>query len=528
MARRTSVRSGAPPDGLERPGHGRGWRTSTARPLLPFLLGGSYALLGVAWILGNPAAAAPDEPAHYLKALAVASGQPAGRPVDVSISPSEPKQSAWMKRTTRAVDVPPGLSPVGLQCNALQPSESARCQADARPPAQASRGLTYVGTHQPLLYVLPGALAHAAHEPVTAIRLARLGTAATSLGLVFASIALLWDRRRRALSLLGLAFAVTPMVVFLASSVSTSGPEIAASICFCAALLRLGRRPASSGATWAALGVSGVVLASSRSLGPLWVVALGVVFAVHGKLTVASLRAGGWAAVGSVSAVVVAAFGTVAWELVVQRRGGLAARELGRWLLPSLGEVSKIWRQQIGVFGSLDAALPPIAYRWWTLMLLLLLSFAFVAGSGRDRAALLVLAATGVGLTVVISALNRAQTGFGMQGRYVLPATVALPLLAAETLVRRRRDGGRLALGTLTTLLWVPVAATHGLSWYVNARRSAVGDDVEWAFLAHSEWSPEVGWYPLLAVVTLAVALMATLALPALGGLLSPSRVPAS
>ena len=422
-----------------------------------------------------------------------------------------------MKRTTRGVDVPPGLSPEGLQCNALRPAESARCQEHARPPAEATRGLTHVGTHQPLLYVLPGAMARLADEPATAIRLARLGNALTSVGLLSLAVALLWDEERGAVSLVGLAFSVTPMVLFLSSSVSTSGPEAAASVCFCAALFRLTRSPPSSRWTWAALAVSGVVLASSRSLGPLWVVlGLAVAVAVGGtEKARQALRCGRKAAAVSLAAVAVAALVSVGWELTVQPHGRLATAELRRWIGPSLGEIPEVLKQQIGVFGSLDSALPPTAYRWWASMLLLLLGSALVVGSVRDRAVLLVLVGTCVGLIVAISALNRSQTGFGMQGRYVLPATVLVPLVAGETILRRWPDGGPALVARLVTLLWLPAAAAQGLSWYANARRSAVGNDVEWIFVGRSEWSPEVGWYPLLGMVAVAVGLMALLAVPA-------------
>ncbi|MDP9071104.1 MAG: DUF2142 domain-containing protein, partial [Actinomycetota bacterium] len=478
---------------------------------LPLLLVLSYALLAVAWVVGNPAGAAPDETAHYLKGLAVAGGQPAGRPVDLAPSPGDSRREAWMKRTTRGVDVPAGLSPAGLQCNALLPLESAGCQVAARPPDQPSKGLTHVGTHQPLLYVVPGLLAHAAHEPVTAIRLGRLGNAATCLALLALAVSVLWDRGAGALSVLGLVLAVTPMVVFLSSSLTPSGPEVAGGICFFAALLRLGRPATDTGPVWAVLAVSGVVLASSRSLGPLWVVLLALVaVATHGaKESWRTVRAGGRRAVWAWAAVAVAVAASVAWELAVQPHGRIDTAHLRHLLVPSVRQLPEILKQQIGVFGSLDAAMPPIAYRCWSLALLVLVVLAARVAPRRPRAVLIALPLAVAALTVAVAAVNRSQTGFGMQGRYVLAVAVAVPLLAGELLSRHRRADAVLPPRALLSLGLAPAAGLHALGWYANARRSATGTDVGWLFIGRSEWSPGVGWYPLVALVALAAALMA-------------------
>ena len=485
--------------------------TGRYRPSLPLLLVLAYALLSGAWIVGNPAGGAPDETAHYLKALAVAAGQPAGRPSDLQPSPGDSKQAAWVKRTTRGVDVPAGLSPAGLQCNAQRPTESARCQEAARPPDQRTPGRTYIGTHPPLPYVVPGGLARLADDPVTAIQLGRSGNAATSLALLAAAVALLWDKGSGVLSVLGLVLAVTPMVVFLSSSLSASGPEVAAGICFFAALLRLGRPATDARPAWTALGVSGVVLASSRSLGPAWVVLLALVaLDAHGaRESRLALRTGGRRAAWSVAAVAVAIVAGVGWELAVQPHGVIDTADLWDLVVTSLREVPSMVKHQIGVFGSLDTLMPPLAYRVWSTALVLLVLAAMWAGPRRQRVVLSGLVLTVVAVTVVVAVLNRAQTGFGMQGRYVLAFSASVPLLAGEVVSRRRpRLGGIPPVLALAVAL-VPAAAVHALGWYANARRSAIGVDGPWLFVGRSEWAPGVGWYPLVALVAVASGLMA-------------------
>ena len=87
------------------------------------LLLASYALLAVAWVMGNPPGSAPDEGDHYMRALAVASGDLYGRPnPELQGQPHalpkdagpEALASLWLKKGARLVSVPPGLAP--LEC----------------------------------------------------------------------------------------------------------------------------------------------------------------------------------------------------------------------------------------------------------------------------------------------------------------------------------------------------------------------------------------------------------------------------
>jgi len=233
-----------------------------------------YAALSVAWILGNPAGAAPDEPSDYLNALAVASGELKGEPVIAALPASgddaknDARKQAGLERTTRAVDVPPGLSPEGLECNAFKSNLSAACQEGIQVPPGPTKGFTNFALAHPTTYLVSGALARVADNPVDAIRLGRLGDAAVSIGLVWMAIALLWERSSGPRSIVGLLAAATPMLIFVASSLNACGPEVAAGVCFFSALLRVTRPSEPRTWTWVVLGVSGVVLAASRTLGP--------------------------------------------------------------------------------------------------------------------------------------------------------------------------------------------------------------------------------------------------------------------
>ena len=92
-------------------------------------------------------------------------------------------------------------------------------------------------------------------------------------------------------------------------------------------------------------------------------------------------------------------------------------------------------------------------------------------------------------MTLAVSVFQ-LRTGFGAQGRHVLPVLVLVPLSAGEIL-RRRPQG----LGWLLPAVGVLWAAGQAVAWLANARRAAVGTDGSWWFFGAAEWSPPGGWW---------------------------------
>jgi len=358
--------------------------------------------------------------------------------------------------------------------------------------------------------LVPGVLARVADDPVTAIKLGRLGNAVVSIGLVWMAIALLWNRSAGLRSIVGLLAAATPMVIFVASSLTASGPEVAAGICFFSALLRLTRPPKARTWNWVALGLSGVLLATSRTLGPLTVALdVGLVVVAHGiRQSWAVLRSAGRPASWASAAVVAAVALSVAWELAVAPHGRLDPSALTAALAPSVKDLRRVFGEVIGVFGWLDSPAPFVVYVLWWVALLALVAIALMAGQSRQRLVLALLAVGTVGLTVAIAVANLAQTGFGMQGRYVLPMAVGVPLFAGEVIVRNP-GRWRVPVDRWLAPFFVLAGGLHAMAWYANARRSALGTDGSWLFMGSSEWSPSTGWYPLALLVVLAVVAVA-------------------
>jgi len=479
-----------------------GGRRLPAPPILVII---AYLLLGSAWLVGNPPGAAPDEPSHYLKALAAGRGElylgsRLPQPADVEQLTDVQR---WHQTTSRVVSLPGRLDPVGLPCNAFHPEVSAGCLTRlSTPPGDIERP-TIVGPYQPFTYVLPGALMRFAGDPGDAVRLGRAGFWLCSAVFVALATLLLWSPDEGGCSLVGLLIAVTPAVVFASSSLSANGLEITAGLCFMAAVVRLARDPGPSRWVWAAVGTSGAVLPLARATGLIWVPlgSLVLVALVGARPALDILRRSGRLGIVAITVVAVGMTSSLAWEMVAQPHPARGIGAAARYLPGEVRELPEMLDQAIGVFGWLDTAMWRPAYLFWKGMLLGLIVLALLVGRRRDRAVMAGLVLAAIAVTLTAAVLNR-PTGFGAQGRYVLPFLVIVPLVAGELVfggTRRRRLRPRF----LPLVVAGGVAVVHAGAWYANARRHAIGVPGRLLFLGRSEWEPPLGWVLWIVVVGL-------------------------
>jgi Predicted membrane protein (DUF2142) len=475
------------------------------------LLVGSYAILITSWVVTNPPGAAPDEPAHMLKALAVSGGDLLGKRPLHFVPSGDAVRDDYARRSVRVLRVPPTLAPSeGLTCNAFQPEVSSGCLRGQTERPGAVRE-TQIATYAPYLYLLPGLAARLGNDPLSAMMLARATTASICFALLCLAACVLWSEHSGGLSIVGLVAAVTPMVVFLSSQVSTSGPEAAACISFLAALLRLTRAEPPPRIVWTTIAAAGATLSLSRSLGPLWIAVAATVFAVSigCRAAVARMRAGGRRSGTAVIVVGCSLVASIAWEVRFQAHPKFHPHLLPHFLAVSVDELPGVARQWVGVFGWLDTDLPWGAYAAWGVMIVILVTLAFAVGSRRDRWILTTLVAAVPVLTVAIASTVLRQTAFGVQGRYVLGVVAGIPLFAAEVLLRERALLGRLRIGGVGAPVALVAAIVQGVAWYTNARRYAVGIGGPLLFFKQSDWSPLGNWAPWMLVVSIGTVALA-------------------
>jgi predicted membrane protein DUF2142 len=472
-------------------------------PRVPLLLVAGWSALALAWVFSNPPFAAPDEGQHYLRVQGVEQGQLVGPKADpATFAFPTAEQREWTAEAAREVEVPARLIPLDVGCYVFVRDISAACLDDLDEPADPVVAVTLVGNYQPLPYLLPAVAAKAADSSVEALRLGRLAGALLALSLLALAVAAAWDARAPGLSLLGPALAVTPMVIFCSAILNGSSLEITAGIAFIACLFRLARDASPSPWVWAGAGISGATFALSRSAAPLWIVlTVLVVVAVYGPGAMwRKLRAGARPAIAAVAAIAVAIGANLIWERAYGPDVPVDLTQARLAFRTGLDQLPRWLEEMVGRFGYLEFSLPLPVYIFW--------GFATLAGvacalrwapiRGKVVLAVCVLALAALPLTQYI--LVQRHTGFGLQGRHVLPILVIVPLLAGELLRSNHERFAAARVRHLIALPFVGIALVQFTALYWNGRRSAVGVDGPLFFLGSAEWSPPLGWGVWLAV----------------------------
>ena len=472
-----------------------------------------WALIATAWIFGNPPFAGPDERAHYLRAVEVGRGNVITEPRPDLARGENERQIAFNRNFAYSGTIPAGLAPHDHECWTSSADRDAGCLDDFRPPPGETETILTVGNYQPLPYVLPGLATRAADSPGPADRLARLLGALLTLTLLYLALRMTWSPDAGPVALLGLLVAVTPMAIFCGAMLNGSGPEIAAAIAFLAALLRLRREPscARSPSVWVVLGAGGAVLALSRTLGPAFVVLLAAAALPLGGFGDAwrHLRGRAGAAVGALAAIAVAVVLNRVWERAHGAEATTGFANLRGVLDEAVGEWWRASSELIGKFGYLEYRLPAIAYVAWFAAGFALIAVALVAAHRRERMALAAVLGAALVIPMLLWIYAIRQTGFGLQGRHVLPALVAVPLVAGELIRAHTAELGQRVRRWLLTAIPLTAATVHLLAFYWAARRAAVGTDGPLLFLGESGWSPPLGWVVWLLVAAAGSAALA-------------------
>ena len=473
----------------------------------------AWTLLVAAWVVGNPALGAPDERDHYVRALAVASGQVVGEPAPEAAGGKTARQLDWTRQATRRVQARRDLLPPPDSCYVLDPGQAASCIANTPGPA-AGGPTTPVGTYQPLPYLLAGPATTLAGSPLAAVRAARVPGAIVAV-LLFACALL---SVRSVSSLLGLIVAVTPMALFCAASISGSGLEIASGVAFSAVAIRLARDRGSPAWLWLLLAVSGAVLALSRSPGPAWVVViLLLALALAGPRGCwERIRTGRVTAGLSLGVLLAASVANRAWELRYGPSLEPVTDSLGYGARLAVEQWWNAAPELVGRFGYLEFSLPAWIPLAWLLALAGLFVLAWRASGSRERLVLAGTTAVAIVLPLLVFLVVTRQTGFGLQGRHVLPVLVALPILVGELLPR---SGRAVSVGAAATGL--VAGACQFAAFWENGRRAAVGVDGPLWFPASAQWAPPGGW-----TLSIALAALGSAALVAAGALIARRAEP--
>ena len=504
----------------------------SARPVVALFAG--LVLMVAAWGAATPLGQAADEPAHYIKALAAGRGEVHGATPDVAnldaLATLVRRQRRTESRTAQAralnfiaeasgaFSLPRALVPdrgcFGNFLKRADVSMPARCVTSPSPgPGEHARVTTYVEAYPPYVYALPGLAMRAAGDdhPDAACWLGRGTVAVVALALLGQSLLLLWNPAAGSLSLLGLMVATTPMSLWCCSVLNTSGLEIAGAICWTAGLVRLARRSPSPPWVWAATAAGGVVLATARPSGPVFVVfaplCVALVFGFPDLL--AALRRGGRRAAVAGSMVGVALAAALFWQRYMPSYS-LGLDTVGDSVSPALEGLPEALREAVGRFAG-DYFIPTwIAVAWAVLLAVL------VAAAARRQLRVALMAVVSI-VAIAAYATSYLTSGFDeFYGRYALPALVVLPLCAGAILAERGAHLADSARTRLVVAFTLATGAIHLLAWWLESRRLAVGTDGPFFFLGDAAWTPPGGWALWVGAMLVGTALYVSSALSSL------------
>lgn len=466
-----------------------------------------YLLLSLAWLGSNPPGAAPDEYSHLIKSLAIARLD-IGVPFTGTVNPSTPFR-VRNASITRMVDIPARLWPVGYQCIAFKPDTTADCQPAPRDVAGDVRTGTEVGAYPPFAYLPIGLAARAATTPAQAFTQGRIVVLIESIALLWLAVWHLvrWLGPR---ALLGVVIAVTPMAVFCAAILNTSGLEIFGALGVASVVAVYLRRPESlaEGPTLTVLAATGSGLVLSRQLGIVTMAALVLLLLCAGawRPVWEKIRRRSRPMIAAVSLLGIETVAVIVWELRYDHPA-----LLGPWVSrASVHSLSDIWLniayQGVGRFGWLDVVMPTWITATWLVAAAVLVVWALGRGGWRDRVFIVVMF-LGLGLLACLT-YSRVFFGIGatMQGRHLLPFAVFLPVFAGVIVSER------ISRPTFARLI-VPLALAGSVvqfyALYLNGKRYAVGvHSASTWFVPDAKWSPPLGWLPWLILGLVACAAM--------------------
>lgn len=466
----------------------------------------SLALLLTAWIAATRPFQAPDEPSHYLRALTLTEGHLLG-PVARYDRPVSAAARAFVDDSTRAVIVPDDLAPPLQLCEQL-PSDPGHC-----------RDVTPTGNYYPLAYVAPAAVLAVVHDPTTGLWLGRGVSAAVCLIMFLLAIAVLWDGRMW--SMLGLLAAVTPMTLFVASIFNPSGLSTAASIAFACALLRITRDGSRApNWVWVAMAIAGAATILAFQTGP-GVAAVSLLIA--GLLSGFIGWKGAWRAqrgqvlICGLTLLVALGLWFAYDHTAGVSKSGFHFNDFFPALGQGLGQLQDVMTDAVGNFGGVDVPLPHAAvYIWWGFWAALL-ALALWLGNWRERAAAAGAVLLALAFPVALYAFVYRMSGFGLQGRQVLPTLVLIGLVPGEVISRRMAGRTHLLASRrllesryLLAVAILLVAGVQGWAWYTAAHVAATKQG--------GSWAPPLGWLPWqLAALAGVLVLLAEAAREGLG-----------
>jgi hypothetical protein len=444
------------------------------------------------WALATPMFSSPDEPAHMVRAYAVVHGDFAGETAPGSSQTKFLVPAVLVPRppcfpfdgSEKTYQSPCDVEEFDIPCYSFKSEVTADCLniVDSGPSALIpSRTANY----PPLGHLLAGwpSLLSSGLRSLYLMRLAN-GLAAVAL------IALAFDTASRSRSAgalrIALVLSLTPLVLWISGTVNPSGPAIGAAAAAWVGGYSMisddtGLKARSALARW---GAPFCIFMLLRRDSLLWgalmiVVMMSIISERRLRELVKQREFWAWSGAILASAGLQLAF----WG--GDSAGGFASTAgTGGHATRAFQDTFKNVQEMIGVLGWLDSPIPDLVYFVWLGLVLTMTAIALGAGASRLRIAIALVLFLTVG---AITGLGALRYGY-LQGRYVLPFSMGLPLMSAITIAARRDLAAFLEVLRKCLIWLLPLLQT--LAFAQLLRRYSVGDNGPYSFFWNSKWAP--------------------------------------
>lgn len=474
-------------------------------------------LLVVTWVATNPVGAFPDEPGNYVKALGVGSGQwlgrvPAAAEFDRLTDPAMFTSLPIQIEMNREVDIPATLQPGNAGCTAFTALPGSCTAADSNLHGIGTQAYTETGTYQPFVYLPSGLAMLQTSDPFQAFVVGRLVLGLISVALWFSGFYLLLAMNLRPnYLLLGFCAATTPMVLFVFSALSASSIEISGAWASCCAVLHLAYRGPRSTSALVLLAIAGSLLALSRPIGPLWVIA-GIAIALWGlgpKAVYRFIEQHRLTCLMTATALALSCAAGLTWQMVVQPHPSLSIATVTSGVSGGFTLLQTVVPQEIGTFGWMNVFQVAPAYWFWIVLFVALVSVSLLRATHTERNILILMLIIDVLLVPALNGFFSASIGApgGVQGRWILPFTVCIPALAS-TILARRPSKSAIEHGSILAALFL-FCAFQLVAIAANSHRYAAEPDGPAAFFVSPEWSPAGGWILWMVLAICGCAMIA-------------------
>jgi hypothetical protein len=466
------------------------------------------SLIAATWSIATPIGGAPDEPAHIIKAAAVARGEiTEGQRVEV------PAYIAYIPAQT---------------CYAFQPQVTPACSAPLSGDASKIVGSsTSAALYNPLYYALVGWPSLVFHDD-SGVYAMRIVSGIVSSLFLAASLIVISTWRRRLFPLMGFAIAATPMVFFLNGVVNPNSLETTATLAaFTAVFSIVWDKRAELVVERSIIATIGAAVAvNTRGLSPLWVaIAVLTPFILTRWSDIRELTRRR-AVIMAIVAIGVSAAGALAWIAV--------SNSLGAGLTPTKDTISSLGvgasplagftrifegtfdygQGLIGVFGWLDTPVPSAVFFVWSGFIAVIVVASLVLLRGRALALALALVSALLLLPPITQGIYIIGGGLIWQGRYALALFVCVIMgLTALLSERVPEPHGRIRRRLMMIVFggW-GIAQTYSFAFAL--KRYGVGaEHTSWRkLLVDPMWAPP-GGVPLAIIAYTVFIVLATVLL---------------